>query len=187
MPGAPGIMFYNSMICGNMARIGWTKEKIRARLAELLFVAPEEIRDRTDVRRAAAAAKVDFSKLPARIPLMTDPQNVNFVCAGGKHPSLAMWLAGVTLLGNVEIQLPKNWDDLLGQAEQDLDPFRRCSRNHIKAHRRDAEDSERPQQSQRKLFFLLRNEFCYCRLKCALRLVSASSLFARAALFHWES
>jgi hypothetical protein len=119
-PGSPGIMFYNSMICGNMARIGWTKEKIRTRLAELLFVTPEEIKDRTDVQRSAAAAKVDISKLPARIPLMTDPQNINFMCAGGDHPSLAMWLAGVMLLGNVEIQLPKNWDSLLKQAEKDL-------------------------------------------------------------------
>ena len=120
--GMPGIMFYNSMICRNMAGIGWTKDKIRARLAELLFVTPEEIKDRTDIQRAAAAAKVDLSKLPARIPLMTNPQNIHFVCAGGDHPSLAMWLAGVMLLGNLEIQLPKNWNALLDQAEADLGP-----------------------------------------------------------------
>ena len=122
-PGSPGIMFYNSMICGNMARIGWTKEKIRTHLAELLFVTPEEIKDRTDIQRAAAAAKVDISKLPARIPLMTDPQNINFICAGGDHPSLAMWLAGVMLLGNAEIELPRAWDSLLAQAEKDLGPI----------------------------------------------------------------
>jgi hypothetical protein len=103
-----------------MARIGWTKDKIRGRLAELLYLVPEEIRDRTDVQRAAAAARVDMSKLPARIPLMTDPRNIHILCAGGDHPSLAMWLAGVTLLGNMEIQLPRNWNDLLHQAEQDL-------------------------------------------------------------------
>jgi len=107
------------MICGNMARIGWTKDKIRARLAELLFVTPEEIKDRTDIQRAAVS-KVDMAKLPARIPLMTDPRNIHFVCAGGDHPSLAMWLAGVMLLGNLEIQLPRNWNDLLKQAERDL-------------------------------------------------------------------
>jgi hypothetical protein len=122
-PGSPGILFYNSMICRNMARIGWTKNKIRARLAELLFATPEEIRDRTDIRRAAATANVDLSKLTHRIPLMTDPQNINFICAGGDHPSLAMWLAGVTLLGNVEIELPGKWDSLLVQAEQDLGPI----------------------------------------------------------------
>jgi hypothetical protein len=120
--GTPGIMLYNSMICNNMAGIGWTKDKIRARLAELLFVTPEELKDRTDVRRSAAAAKVDLDRLPARIPLMTDPQNINFICSGGDHPSLAMWLAGVTLLGNVEIELPKNWDALLKKAEEDLGP-----------------------------------------------------------------
>jgi hypothetical protein len=65
---------------------------------------------------------VDLSKLPAQIPLMTNPQNIHFICAGGDHPSLAMWLAGVTLLGNVEIQLPKNWNTLLEQAERDLGP-----------------------------------------------------------------
>jgi hypothetical protein len=119
-PGTPGMLFYNSMICGNMARIGWTKDKIRGRLAELLYLVPEEIRDRTDVQRAAAADRVDMSKLPARIPLMTDPRNIHILCAGGDHPSLAMWLAGVTLLGNMEIQLPRNWNDLLHQAEQDL-------------------------------------------------------------------
>jgi hypothetical protein len=122
-PGMPGILFYNSMICRNMARIGWTKDKIRNRLAELLFVTPEEIKDRTDIQRAAAAARVDLSKLPARIPLMTDPQNIHFVCAGGDHPSLAMWLAGVTLLGNVEIRLPGAWENLLNQAEKDLGPL----------------------------------------------------------------
>jgi hypothetical protein len=67
-PGSPGILFYNSMICGNMARIGWNKDKIRTQLAELLFVTPEEIKDRTDIQRAAATAKVDMSKLPARFP-----------------------------------------------------------------------------------------------------------------------
>jgi hypothetical protein len=92
-------------------------------LAELLFITPEEIKDRTDIQRSAAAAKVDMSKLPARIPLMTDPQNINFICAGGDHPSLAMWLAGVMLLGNVEIELPRNWDSLLAQAEKDLGPI----------------------------------------------------------------
>jgi hypothetical protein len=122
-PGSPGILFYNSMICGNMARIGWTKDKIRARLAELLFATPEEIRDRTGILRAAATAKVDFSQLPARIPLMTNPNNIHFICAGGDHPSLAMWLAGVTLLGNVEVQLPRKWDSLRAQAEQDLGPL----------------------------------------------------------------
>ncbi len=121
--GSPGIMFYNSMICNNMAGIGWTKDKIRAHLAELLFATPEEVKDRTDIQRAAAAAKVDLSKLPARIPLMTDSGNINFVCAGGDHPSLAMWLAGVTFLGNHEIQLPKSWDVLLSQAEKDLGPL----------------------------------------------------------------
>jgi len=119
-PGSPGILFYNSMICNNMARIGWTKDAIRTHLAELLFATPEEIRGRTDIQRAAAAAKVDLSKLPDRIPLMTDPGNIHFVCAGGDHPSLAMWLAGVTLLGNVEIRLPRAWEALLAQAERDL-------------------------------------------------------------------
>jgi hypothetical protein len=123
LPGSPGIMFYNSMICGNMARIGWTKDKIRARLAETLFVTPEEIKDRTDVQRAAAAAKIDVAKLPARIPMMTDPRSIHFICAGGDHPSLAMWLAGVSFLGNVEVQLPGNWEALLAQAEEDLGPI----------------------------------------------------------------
>jgi hypothetical protein len=122
-PGSPGILFYNSMICRNMARIGWTKEKIRSRLAELLFVTPDEIKDRTDIQRAAATAKVDLSNLRARIPLMTDDQNINLICAGGDHPSLAMWLAGVILLGNVEIELPRGWDALLAQAEKDLGPI----------------------------------------------------------------
>ena len=118
--GMPGIMFYNSMICNTMARMGWTKDQIRTHLAELLFVVPEEIKDRTDIQRAALAAKVDFTNLPARIPLMTDSQNIHIVCAGGDHPSLAMWLAGVTFLGNMKIELPKNWKDLLQQAERDL-------------------------------------------------------------------
>jgi len=34
-----------------------------------------------------------------------------------------MWLAGVILLGNVEIQLPGNWEALLIQAERDLGPL----------------------------------------------------------------
>ncbi len=121
--GSPGMMFYNSMICNNMAGIGWTKEKITAHLAELCYATSEEIKDRTDIQRAATAAKVDMSKLPVRVPLMTDPKNISLVCAGGDHPSLAMWLGGLTLLGNVEIKLPKNWDALLKQAEADLGPM----------------------------------------------------------------
>lgn len=122
-PGSGAMLLYNSMILGNMAPLGWTKEKIKARLMELLFITPGEVNYRSDVQRACATAKVDINALPARTPMFKDPQYISFVCAGGDHPSRAMWIPQLNKLGNVEIKLPKNWNALLKQAEEDLGPL----------------------------------------------------------------
>jgi hypothetical protein len=121
--GSGAILLYNSMILNNMAPLGWTKEKIKARLVELLFITPAEVNYRSDVQRACATAKVDINALPARTPMFKDPQYIHFVCAGGDHPTRATWIPQINRLGNVEIKLPRNWNALLKQAEQDLGPL----------------------------------------------------------------
>jgi hypothetical protein len=48
--------------------------------------------------------------------------NIHLAVAGGDHPSRGNWLPGYSPQGNEEIVLPKNWNDLLAQAEKDLGP-----------------------------------------------------------------
>ena len=47
------------------------------------------------------------------------------VVAGGRHPTHAFWMqsAMAPIVTCQEIDLPKGWDDLIGEAEKDLGPM----------------------------------------------------------------
>jgi hypothetical protein len=120
--GAEGLLLYPALVCNNMAGIGWTKDKIKRRLAEELYYRLEEVKDRSGVLRACQEKGIDIRTLPERFRLYSDPQRIRLVVAGGDHPSRGMWIPNLDVQGNVEVELPGNWNDLLNQAAMDLGP-----------------------------------------------------------------
>lgn len=120
--GAEGMLLYPALVSNNMAGIGWTKQKIKEHLTKELFYLRDEVRHLSGVQRACKEKGIDLDSLPERFQLYTDPQRIRLVVAGGDHPSRAMWLPGLGIEGNVEIELPGNWRELLIQAAKDLGP-----------------------------------------------------------------
>ena len=120
--GVEGMLLYPALVCNNMAGIGWTKETIKKHLTEELFYLLDEVKHRSGILRACQEKGVDINKLPERFALYTDPQRIRLVVAGGEHPSRAMWIPNLSVEGNVEIELPHNWKNLLTRADRDLGP-----------------------------------------------------------------
>ncbi len=120
LAGIQGMLLYPALVCNNMAGIGWDKEKIKKHLSEELFYLLDEVKHRSGVLRAVEEKGLDIDNLPQRFSLYTDPERIRLVVAGGDHPSRAMWLPNLIEGGNLEIELPRNWADLLSEAENDL-------------------------------------------------------------------
>jgi hypothetical protein len=120
--GGEGMLLYPALVCHNMAGIGWTKDKIKKHLTEELFYLLDEVRHKSGVVRACQEKGIDINKLPERFALYTNPQRIRLVVAGGEHPSRAMWIPNLSVEGNVEIELPHNWKNLLTRADKDLGP-----------------------------------------------------------------
>jgi hypothetical protein len=120
--GNHGMLLYPSMVCNNMAGIGWDKKSIKEHLAEELFYLKDEIAHRSGIQRALEKEEIDIAALAERFALYTDAQRIRLVVAGGDHPSRAMWIPNLANESNVEIELPASWETLLSEAEQDLGP-----------------------------------------------------------------
>ena len=121
--GIEGLLLYPGLVCRNLAGGGWTKPKIKERLAEELWYGLEEVKDKSGIIRACREKGVDPWLLAGRFRLYTDPQRIRIVTAGGDHPSRGMWIPNLAVEGNVEVELPGNWDQLLAQAERELGPL----------------------------------------------------------------
>ena len=120
--GSEGLLLYPALVCDNMTHLGWTKDKIKKRLAEELYYLLDEVKERSGILRACQAKGIDISTLTERFALYSDPQRIRLVVAGGDHPSRAMWVPSVDVRGNVQIELPRNWKNLMVQAAADLGP-----------------------------------------------------------------
>ena len=120
--GNEGWLLYPALVCNNMARIGWTKDKIKKKLAEELYYLLDEVKEKSGILRACQEKGIDINTLPERFKLYSDPQRIRLVVAGGDHPSRGMWIPNIDVRGNVQIELPRNWRDLLMQAAKDLGP-----------------------------------------------------------------
>jgi hypothetical protein len=108
---------------GKSRGVTWNdKEGIKKQAAANLFYNVDDVRDRTGVIRSCTQKGIDAKTLTGRFKLCTDPQRIHLVVAGGDHPSRSCIIPSWGALGNVEIRKPKNWADLLAQAEKDLGP-----------------------------------------------------------------
>lgn len=118
-----GMYLMNALAANQMASVGWTKETIKQALLELTAAPRADLLNRPDIVRDS---KIDLTTLPDPVPLWAKPESIVIAIAGGHHPTSALWLpaSGYSgALGESEIKLPANWDELLKQAEEDLGPL----------------------------------------------------------------
>jgi hypothetical protein len=115
-------VLYSSFTCGVLSGMFGTKRKIKDAIASYCFAALDEFQDATEFLRLLEKQRKVINDVPARTRLISEPQNIMLICAGGDHPSRALCIPGSRLTNN-QITLPKNWDELLAQAAKDLGPL----------------------------------------------------------------
>ena len=121
--GTPGILLIPGVVANTMARLGWTKPKMREFFFEHSRIPMK------DLVRAGGPAWVEQDPDPkTRESLKLDPwpltakaENFIIVVAGGGHPTNSHWLQGYSprVIGR-EIRLPETFDELLRDADRDL-------------------------------------------------------------------
>jgi hypothetical protein len=119
--GAPGILIMSSTIANQLADEGWTKKKIKEFLWENSKVPLSQL-EKTGVKDSIVSNKV---ALQDPWPITSKPENLALIVAGGHHPSHAYWMQVAYApfrLTRTEIKLPRDWDKLLKEAEEDLGP-----------------------------------------------------------------
>lgn len=102
---------------------GYTKLKIQTKLWQDSSIPWEELVKMGNANRAKSVAGI---KEGESAPMWAKPEQLLLVVAGGDQSGHAYWMApggtsGYTTTDS-QIKLPKNWDELLKQAEKDLGP-----------------------------------------------------------------
>jgi len=121
--GGTIIWLMNAAIANDMVNYGYDKESIKKTAADRLWYLLGEVMDRSGVQRSIKEKKADVgADMLKKIMLCTNPQSIHLIVAGGDHPSRSCVIPSWTPQGNVEIVLPKTWDQLLANAERDLGP-----------------------------------------------------------------
>ncbi len=121
--GTPGILLISRAVARQLASLGWTKEKIRKFLWENSSIPLSEVK-RTGltvwIQHAGQTLKDPW-------PITNKPDNIILLVAGGAHTTHAYWMQAGSARrpSSREIRLPAKpkWDDLLKQAESDLEPI----------------------------------------------------------------
>jgi hypothetical protein len=120
-----GVYLINSLVAAQMASVGWTKATIKQKLWELTQTSKEQwLQYGREVRKYKYDGK-NLADLPDMLPMYAKPENLLIAIAGGRHPSQNFWLGESSngMTPTAEIQLPKNWDALIAQAEQEMGPL----------------------------------------------------------------
>ena len=124
--GAPGILLLSSTTALQMAGLGWTKEKIKTFLWENSKIPISRLRQ-TGMLNYIEERGVDPRSLPDPWPITRRAENLMMVVAGGRHPTQAYWMQGAQgpKTVSVRIRLPALWEQLIQEADEDLNLERR--------------------------------------------------------------
>jgi len=121
--GTPGAVMMPSIVAKQLAEMGWTQESIKQFLWEESAVPQEEVQ-RTGLKpwiEEFAEESVRDSANDDPWHIARRPENLIFLVAGGSHPPQSFWMqANSRVVVARELELPKNWHDLLVQSERDL-------------------------------------------------------------------
>jgi hypothetical protein len=122
----PGIVLYPRGTAQGLADVGWSKEQVQTFLWENAMV-PWDMIERTKTAESIEGFVAEgILTVGEPVPITQDPKNIMIVVAGGLQSGHAYWMQGgngVHGAEDAEIELPANWEELLGQAEEDLGPL----------------------------------------------------------------
>ncbi|MBI2906910.1 MAG: hypothetical protein HYX92_04575 [Chloroflexi bacterium] len=123
--GSPGVLLIPRGVAKDLAAMGWSKQKVKNFLWE-----NSKVPDTADLRGVLSAATKSMA-LPAEaaqipMPITAKPENIMIAIAGGEQSGHNYWMQ-IGVAGrqptSAGMELPKNWDDLIAQAREDLGPI----------------------------------------------------------------
>ncbi len=120
--GTPGILLLSSIAAFQLASLGWSKEKIKEFLWENSKIPLSRLK-RTGMIHYIEERGIDPQSLPDPWPITRKPRNLMIVVAGGRHPTQAYWMQGAQgpKTVSVRIRLPDHWEQLIQEADAELD------------------------------------------------------------------
>jgi hypothetical protein len=123
---APGILIIPRGIAQGMVDAGWSKKTIKEFLWQNTKFPWSTVMSDSDLYRRAKDTMRQYVPPGEPWPISIKPDNLMIVVAGGKQSGHAYWMrmgCCPTQPLSVEIELPKNWEELLKRAEEDLGPL----------------------------------------------------------------
>jgi hypothetical protein len=110
-------IIFNPATAKNLAREGYTKEKLKKYIAENRLVPAAQLRVQSNAI-VTPESKLQPSPVndAAMVPLIRDPRFIRVIVGGGPGAFVAHLIGGGATPGKKEIQkieLPKNWDNLV--------------------------------------------------------------------------
>jgi hypothetical protein len=124
--GSAGIVFMGRRVAQGLADFGWTKDKVKQYLWDHATIPWSSIKAVAKADDLQSWMDAGLGKTPNEpIHINTDPSKITIVVAGGAEGGHGVWMQPFSNRPRVitEIKLPKNWNDLLKQAEKDLGPL----------------------------------------------------------------
>ena len=121
--GTPGAILIPGVVANNMAKLGWTKPKMRE-----FFYQHSRI-PQSEIKRNGGAAWIEIDANPLTReslkqdpwPITSTPENFIVLVCGGGHPTNSFWLQGYSprVIGK-EVRVPETFEQLLVEADRDL-------------------------------------------------------------------
>jgi hypothetical protein len=102
----------------NLAREGYTKEKIKQYIVENKTMSAASFRAQASGGLTFARLRADSLPKEGAVPVIRDPQFIKIIVGGGPGAFIAQLAGGGATPGRKEIQkidLPKNWDNLVAK------------------------------------------------------------------------
>ena len=121
--GTPGALLMSRVVAGQLAGLGWTKEKIKDFLWQQSSTPNAELREIGMAQWIEAAADPDTvaSVTMDPWPITRTPEQIILCVAGGHHPTHNFWMQGnAPKIAGGALTLPANWDALIAEADEDL-------------------------------------------------------------------
>ena len=121
--GTPGSLLMSRVVAQQLAGLGWTQEKIKTFLWEHSKITAAEVREvglRQWIQQAHEAETVASADMDPW-PITRTPKQIILGVAGGHHPTHNFWMqAYAPAIAGGEIELPKGWDALIAEADEEL-------------------------------------------------------------------
>lgn len=120
----PGILIMSSTIVNQLAKLGWSREKIRDFLWENSKVSVDSLKKQAMLLYMEEKG-IDIKNMPDPFPVTAKATNIMLVVAGGRHPTHAYWMQAAQgpKVAHAGIKLPAKWDGLIKEAEKELGPL----------------------------------------------------------------